>query len=211
MLLLSVSEPMPAVAVKRTVLSRRLLLMMMEKRTYSEPVAINAKIVYPFVRLRHFKLLTNLLEQVKMRHIHTAIEMCGNAPYKALQMAAPFLDVILFDIKSMDTQKHKEYTGWGNEQILENLTALCRDFPAISKCVRTPVIPGFNDTPEEIQAIRTFLQQFSNVSYEALPYHEFGRGKYKALGRPYPMGDVKLRDEMREYIETINAQGLTAR
>ena len=160
--------------------------------------------------LSHPEFLKELLQQAKQRHIHTAIETCGNAPYEALQQVAPFLDMILFDIKSMNTQKHKEYTGWGNEQILENFTALCRDFPTIPKCVRTPVIPGFNDTPEEIQAIRTFLQPFSNVTYEALPYHEFGRGKYKALGRPYPMGDVKLRDEMREYIAMINAQDLTA-
>ncbi|WP_301859596.1 glycyl-radical enzyme activating protein [uncultured Megasphaera sp.] len=154
--------------------------------------------------LSHPEFLAALLEGAKKRHIHTAIETCGNAPYAALQAAAPFLDTILFDIKSMNSARHKEYTGWGNEQILANFTALCRDFPAMSKWVRTPVIPGFNDTPEDIRAIREFLKGIPNVTYEALPYHQLGRGKYIALGRDYPMGDAALGEDMRRYIELVN-------
>ena len=129
-------------------------------------------------------------------------------PYENLKRAAVYLDTILFDIKSMNTAKHKEYTGWGNERILENFTRLCKDFPDLPKLARTPVIPGFNDTPEDLEAIRQFLRRKPHVSYQALPYHTFGKGKYTALGRVYPMGNVTLSAAMKQYIEDINAAGL---
>ena len=154
--------------------------------------------------LSHPEFLTALLKGARERHITTAIETCGNAPYTALQQAAPYLNTILFDIKSMDTVQHKKYTGFGNEQILYNFKRLCKDFPKLPKLVRTPVIPGFNDTPEDIQRILAFLQDKPHVSYQALPYHTFGKGKYAALGRPYPMGNVTLSQEIKDYIEQIN-------
>lgn len=158
--------------------------------------------------LSHPEFLTALLQGANERRITTAIETCGNAPYENLKRAAVYLDTILFDIKSMNTAKHKEYTGWGNERILENFTRLCKDFPDLPKLVRTPVIPGFNDTPEDIEAIRQFLRGKPHVSYQALPYHTFGKGKYAALGRTYPMGDVALSETMKQYIADVNAETL---
>ena len=59
------------------------------------------------------------------------------------------------------------------------------DFPALHKVVRVPVIPGFNDSDEDIGQIRDFLQNKSGVTLEMLPYHRIGAGKYIALGREY--------------------------
>lgn len=151
--------------------------------------------------LTHVEFLSELLREAKKRRIHTAIETCGNADYAALYEAAKYLDYILFDVKSMNGEKHKEYTGCGNERILNNFTRLCKDYPLLPKKVRTPVIPGFNDTVGEIEKIREFLADKPNVEYETLPYHSFGKGKYKALGREYEMGDAKLSDEMLKYIQ----------
>lgn len=154
--------------------------------------------------LAHKHFLVNLLKGAKDRRINTAMETCGQAEYSSLFEAAKYLDTILFDIKSMNTVKHKEYTGFGNERILDNFTKLCRDYPAVHKKVRTPIIPEFNDTQEDIEAILNFIQDKPNVVYEALPYHIFGKGKYKALGRAYPMGEVKLNEDIVKLIEQIN-------
>lgn len=156
--------------------------------------------------LVHKYFLVKLLREAKSRRINTAIETCGQAEYSALFEAAKYLDTILFNIKSMDTVKHKMYTGFGNERILDNFYKLCRDYPNVAKKVRTPIIPGFNDSEEDIEAILEFIQDKPNVSYEALPYHIFGKGKYKALGREYPMGTAKLSEDKVKMVEAINSR-----
>ena len=85
--------------------------------------------------------------------------------------------------------KHRDYKA-----------RLCKDYPNLPKIVRTPVIPGFNDSVQDIEAILAFLKGMPNVSYEILPYHSFGKGKYKALGREYDMGDAKLDSKVMEKI-----------
>ncbi|MGC4018891.1 MAG: glycyl-radical enzyme activating protein [Muricomes sp.] len=140
--------------------------------------------------LSHSGFLIELLKEAKRRRIHTAIETCGYADYEVLAETARYLDMILYDIKSMDEQKHMEYTGYSNDKIIRNFQSLCRDYPKLPKKVRTPVIPGFNDNPEQIENIKKFLADKPNVTHELLPYHTFGKGKYKALGRKYEMEDI---------------------
>lgn len=144
--------------------------------------------------LAHPQFLTGLLQAAKKQRIHTAIETCGYADYEALAEAAKYLDMILYDIKSMDEQKHVEYTGCSNDKIIRNFQRLCRDYPELPKKVRTPVIPGFNDDPKQLADIRSFLADKPNVTHELLPYHTFGNGKYKALGRTYEMEDGQCAD-----------------
>lgn len=153
--------------------------------------------------LTHPRFLAELLKEAKKRRIHTAIETCGYAAYESLAAAAPYLDMIHYDIKSMDCGKHREYTGCSNERILENFRRLCRDFPQIPKKVRTPVIPGFNDTARDIREIRDFVKDKPGVTYELLPYHSFGKGKYKTLGRPYGMGDARLAPGVMDKLQKI--------
>lgn len=160
--------------------------------------------------LSHGAFLIDLLKEAKKRRIHTAIETCGYADYETLYEAGRYLDVVLYDIKSMDSRKHKEYTGHGNEKILSNFREFCRDYPKTVKKVRTPIIPGFNDREEEIKEILRFLKGRENVTYEPLPYHSFGKGKYKALGRDYPMGDKKLDpDRMEKIRRLVTESGLS--
>lgn len=126
-----------------------------------------------------------LLKKAKERHIHTSIECCGMVETPRLLEAAGYLDEIFFDIKSMNSEKHKKWTGMGNELILDNFTKLCKSFPEKKITARTPVIPGFNDDPSELKEIENFVHTFADVKWEKLPYHEFGVGKYEMLGRPY--------------------------
>lgn len=131
--------------------------------------------------------LIELLRQAKRRRLSTAMETCGYADYAILKQAAGYLDTILFDIKSLNEQKHIVYTGKSNRKILQNFERLCSDFPKLTKYVRTPVIPEFNDSTDDLQNIKNYLKNKPEIFYEQLPYHRFGINKYKALGRRYMM------------------------
>lgn len=127
-----------------------------------------------------------ILRLAKEHRIGTAAETCGCCDTEILRKAAKLLDSILFDVKMLDAQKHLRYTGGSNKMILQNLEMLFEEFPDLHKRIRTPVIPTVNDTPDDIAAIRDFLKGRKNYTYELLPYHRFGQGKYTMLGRKYP-------------------------
>lgn len=156
--------------------------------------------------LTHPELLIGLLRGAKQRRIHTAIETCGQADYAVLREAVKHLDYILYDIKSMNAEKHKQYTGWDNTRILENFQKLCGEYPELPKKVRTPIIPGFNDSTEDVKEILHFLHDKPNTAFEPLPYHSFGRGKYNALGRAYGMGDAALDASVMDEIIKLSEQ-----
>lgn len=142
-----------------------------------------------------------LLREAKFHHLSTTIETCGCYPTDVLAEAANYLDMIIFDVKCLDSNKHKEFTGSGNEQILKNVHYLFDNCPDKKILIRTPVIPGFNDTEEEIMAIRRMIPVRPNIQYEALTYHRMGQPKYGYLGRPYLLegakADEKFMKELR--------------
>jgi pyruvate formate lyase activating enzyme len=135
-----------------------------------------------------------LLKEAKLRYMKSAIETCGNVKKEDLLEACKYCNMIMFDIKTMDSTKHKEVTGHGNERILENFSAIREIYPKLPIRVRTPVIPGFNDTEEDIQAIVDFLKD-KNVEFELLAYHRLGTQKYINIGREYPLGEISLDND----------------
>jgi pyruvate formate lyase activating enzyme len=135
-----------------------------------------------------------LLKEAKLRYMKSAIETCGNVKKEDLLEACKYCNMIMFDIKTMDSTKHKEVTGHGNERILENFSAIRETYPKLPIRVRTPVIPGFNDTEEDIQAIVDFLKD-KNVEFELLAYHRLGTQKYINIGREYPLGEISLDND----------------
>jgi len=135
-----------------------------------------------------------LLRAAKQRRLHTAMETSGHAPWDVLSSICAHLDSLLFDIKSLDEGRHKECTGVGVELIRANFERLVADFPTLPIHVRTPIIPGFNDTEKDIQEIAEYVAGRPNVDYELLPYHRLGTQKYVFLDRPAPMGEVTLND-----------------
>lgn len=145
-----------------------------------------------------------LLKAAKKRRMNTAIETCGYTNWSNLEQAAGYLDTILFDIKCINKEKHKEFAWVSNELILDNFTKLCEKFPSLNKLVRTPVIPGFNDSEKDIEEIVNFLKGKPNVSYELLAYHRFGESKYEYIGRQYLMGDLKLDEDKFEILKNIS-------
>ncbi|MDE6734610.1 MAG: glycyl-radical enzyme activating protein [Desulfovibrio sp.] len=131
-----------------------------------------------------------LLREARKARIHTMMETCGHYRTDRFHEACALLDGLIFDVKTLDSAKHKEFTGRGNERILANLNHAFTHFPDLPVTLRTPVIPGFNDDPEMIRAIRASLPRRPNVRYEVLTYHRLGMPKYGYLGRPWLMGDV---------------------
>lgn len=140
--------------------------------------------------LVQYEFAAALLRAAKETGINTAIESTACADYSRIRAILPYLDTYLMDVKHINPDKHKEFTGRDNALILENARKL-----ADEKCnliVRVPVIPTFNDTPQEIYDIAAFARSIGVKEIHLLPYHRLGTDKYKALGREYLMGHVDL-------------------
>ena len=121
--------------------------------------------------------------------LHTAIESAASAPYSEIEKLLPHLDLFLMDIKHTCTIKHKEYTGVGNERILENARKIAES--GVELIVRTPVIPTFNDTEGEILRIARFAASLPGVKeHHLLPYHRLGSDKYAGLSRQYSLSEI---------------------
>jgi len=132
----------------------------------------------------------DLLKAAKENGISTALESMACVPYKNIAGVLPYLDQYLLDIKHMNGKKHQEYTGMSNELILENAGRIAAAGTA-ELSVRIPVVPTFNDTPEEITAIAVFARSLEHVKrIHLLPYHRLGQDKYDGLGREYHMEAV---------------------
>lgn len=146
--------------------------------------------------------VVELLKEAKKRFIHTAAETCGYCDTEILRSAGKYLDYVMYDIKCIDSNKHKKFTGKGNELILDNLEMLFQEFPMLHKHIRTPVVPSFNDNEEDIREIAEFLKGKENYSYELLPYHRFGQVKYELLGRKCPEFPQKLDEQLFTKLKT---------
>lgn len=142
----------------------------------------------PFMQV---EFTLELLKEAKKRRMNTAMETSGYAAWENMEEACRYLDTVLFDIKCMDEQKHIKYTGVSNKLILDNFEKMCESFPDLNKIVRTPIVPEFNDTEEDIFAVVDFIKGKPNVSYEPLVYHRMGQPKYEYLGRKYLLAEIK--------------------
>ena len=145
-----------------------------------------------------------LLKRAKENGLHTAVESTANAPFSTIEKLLPYIDLFLLDIKHTDSKKHKEYTGVNNELILENAQRLAKS--GVELIVRTPVVPGFNDTEEEIRSIARFAKDLKTVNeHHLLPYHRLGQDKYRGLGRRYSLLDVlPPSQEKMEYLKEVS-------
>ncbi len=127
-------------------------------------------------------ILEKLLRECKKEEINTAVDTAGAVPFEYFERIIPYTDIFLYDVKMFNSERHKFYTGIGNELILDNLSRLLsRGTPVL---VRIPVIAGVNDSEEEMHRIKEFLDEHSeHTDVELLPYHSMGEYKYSAIGR----------------------------
>lgn len=150
-----------------------------------------------------------LLKACKQYGLDTAIETTGFIKYDIIKEYLPYVDHVLMDIKHIDEEKHKKFTGQSNRPILEN--ALRIGMTAKELIIRVPVIPTFNNTHEEIARIADFARQIPNVKHlHLLPYHRLGQDKYAGLNRDYTLVNIEpMSDEyMENLLKTAQKSGL---
>ena len=128
-----------------------------------------------------------LLETCREHNIGTAVETCGEVPWLAFELIEGLVDFYLYDIKHLDAERHRQYTGVGNRRLLANLEKLSRRGEKI--ILRLPLIPGYNDSDVEAAAISALLREIDVLEVNILPYHGLGRKKYDRLGLVYPLQD----------------------
>jgi len=137
----------------------------------------------------------SLLRAAREAGIHTAMETAGWIDGKVYEAIIPWLDLVLFDIKQMNPEKHLAYTSRDNQKIHENLIRFCRADCPTRVIVRTPVIPGFTDDPESFSRLAAFLHTLERTpEVHVLPYNPLAGSKHPRLGMNYALEDTKESD-----------------
>lgn len=129
-----------------------------------------------------------LLRECRGRGIHTCVESALLCPREHMEAVLEYTDLLICDIKHMDSESHKSITGAGNAVILGNIKRACA--MGVPMVIRTPVVPGYNAGEDELRAIGRFIKEELGgriVQYQLLPYRRMGTEKYASLNMPYPM------------------------
>ena len=158
------------------------------------------------------EFVSALLAEAKANGINTALETTACLPFYMIEPQLPLIDTVLMDIKHVDSEKHERFTGMRNELILDNAKKIAK-IKGDSLIIRVPVIPGFNDSENDIRAIALFAASLGGVrQIHLLPYHRLGYDKYTGLGREYLMGDVKppSAEKMESLRRIAEGEGLKA-
>lgn len=148
-----------------------------------------------------------ILKESKAAGLPTAMETSGFAPLEAYLNVLPYVDEFLWDYKETDHEKHWEFTGVGNEQILGNLDALYAKGAKI--ILRCPIIPGLNDTEEHFQGIAARSQKMSRLlGVELMPYHKFGVAKARRIGKTEQKEyEVRTKEQKKQWERKIRDLG----
>lgn len=146
------------------------------------------------------EFVARLLKKCRELSIHTAVETCGYADWNEMEKVLRHLDLVLYDIKHMDSDMHAKLTGVSNETILQNAVRIAKiNVPMI---IRVPIIPGSNDSEENIESTAKFVAALGRVdTIELLGYHRLGEPKYEWLEKEYSMKDVS--PPTREHLERL--------
>jgi pyruvate formate lyase activating enzyme len=152
-----------------------------------------------------------ILKACRAQDIPTAIETCGHVPWPAIEAILPWTGLFLFDLKHLDVLKHRSHTGGDVNLILSNLQQLAASGARVT--VRVPVVPDFNDTPEDIRSIADRVVSLGIRELHLLPYHRLGQNKYRLLGRQCDFaGSTKVQDDTMETLRAGAAgAGLSVR
>jgi len=150
---------------------------------------------------------TCILKDCKEERIHTAVETCGAVPWKQLVRLLKFTDLVLYDLKHANPDEHKRLTGKSNDLIIDNLRKIVtyKNKMNLEVIVRIPLIPGCNDSKENILSIVEVLNSLNEIKkVHLLPYHELGISKYEKLNRKYILkGTPRLTKNSLEEMKSL--------
>jgi len=137
-----------------------------------------------------YDIFVDLLEELKAAFLNVAVETTGYTSWKNLERSLPLIDIILYDFKHINSKKHRLYTGNDNSLIIENLKKLGETDAQV--WLRMPIIPGYNDSLEDIENTAYLIKDIKNIQkIELLPYHKLGTSKYPRLGMIYKLKDIE--------------------
>lgn len=142
------------------------------------------------------EFVSRVLEECKGRKLHTAVDTSGFAPWEKMEKLLRFTDLVLFDIKHLDSDEHQRATGVGNAIILENLSRASA-FASTDLWLRIPLVAGFNDSEEHIEKVAKLGKELGVEKISFLPYHAGGLSKCRQLGRPYGYPDGRAPSKQR--------------
>ena len=162
--------------------------------------------------LLHHKFLIQLLDACGEEGIHRCIDTAGFVDKNILLEVASKSEHFLYDLKMMDDEKHKEWTGVSNKKILENLIALAET--GVDMNIRIPLIKGVNDDDENIHESAKFIAAFKGNPplVNILPFHNIAEKKYEKLGLDYSKGTMGEPDMNRQHavLEIFKSYGINS-
>ncbi len=132
--------------------------------------------------LLQWEFVRDLLKKCQQAGLHTALDTTGYCAWENMEQVLQYTDLVLFDVKHTDSDRHKEKTGVPNGQILRNLEKAA----SMTKVwLRVPVVPGFNDSDPNMRSTAELAVRVGAEKVSLLPYHDWASEKYKRLGRCY--------------------------
>ncbi len=158
--------------------------------------------------MMQFNGLLELAQKGKAEGLHICLDTSGFAPSDHYEGIAPYVDIFLYDYKLTAPDRHKQYTGVSNQQILKNLELLCNLDKTIF--LRCPIIPGINDDDEHLEKIAWLSSQYQQIEQvNIMAYHDMAKGKAQQFGTAYQLSDLKtMEKQQKEEIENrLKAMG----
>ena len=130
-----------------------------------------------------------LLKRCRDEGLHTAVDTAGHVPWESFEKVLPYTHLFLYDLKGLDSDKHKQATGVDQAVILRNLERLSNTGASI--IIRIPVIPGYNDQIEDMTRMAQYLHELQGIEcVELSPYHRLADGKLESLGQKSDMPEA---------------------
>jgi pyruvate formate lyase activating enzyme len=151
--------------------------------------------------LMHPEALVEILEELKRRGLHRTVDTTLYASEATIEKVLPHTDLFMVDMKHMDSEKHRKYTGVPNEPILRNIRLIAEK--GMRYWIRIPLIEGVNADEENIIRCAEFLKELPTQPeiVNILPYHDIGIGKHQRLGSEYNPDEVVMRTPSQEWQE----------
>lgn len=157
--------------------------------------------------LDQYEFSLALLTAFKEIGLHTVVETCGFGPWDHVAAFAEATDLFLYDLKCVNGEEHKIYCGVDNALILANARALAECGADI--IFRAPIVPGINDTPDDLMRLGRFIKSLpGRQRLELMPYHRIGSSKYEALGMEFPIPDVQAPENLLEQESLLAEMGV---
>ena len=153
------------------------------------------------------RFLTELLPILKEKKIHVAVETCGYFDWEKAEPLLKKVDLVLFDIKAVTKELHERLTGRDNGLIHDNLGKIIE--AEIPRLIRIPVVPGMNDSEEELEVVALFLKDAGESSVHLIPYHRMWENKLKKLHdtiKPLGIGSLG-EEELKKKAEIFGRKG----